>query len=163
MIETKEIRNSRELITFLELNVFCPEFLVNCPTLLYKSQEPSHFCVRLFKFLPESNIFVTASNSKRGNKSNLKFYSFRESSLVEDKYRLDSTKINQGGRLQASTTNLSKANPVNKTSTAWLELLAQTNAKWIFFLSTDFTINLSILLITMKISKCFRSAHLEGC
>ena len=93
LISSKELRNSRELINFLGLHTFCPEFLVNCPQLLFKQKEDSGFCVSQFKFLPKSNIFVTAANCKKRGKSIVKFYSFKESSLVQDSYRLLAGKL----------------------------------------------------------------------
>jgi len=34
LLHDKELRNSREVIKFLELDVFCPEYLVNPPSLM---------------------------------------------------------------------------------------------------------------------------------
>jgi hypothetical protein len=88
IIKNKELRNSRELVMFLELNTFCPQFLVNCPYLVYKKTEPNNYYVRLVKYVDKANIFITVSNNKKNNKSNIKIFSFKNSSSVEDSYRL---------------------------------------------------------------------------
>ena len=88
MINHKELRNAREVIKFLSLNTFCPEFLVQCPQLLLTNREKANYSINLVQFIPQFNLFVTSSNNKKQNRSNIKIYNFKESSLVEDTYLL---------------------------------------------------------------------------
>jgi hypothetical protein len=88
LLHVKILRNSPELIKFLELHKFCPEFLVNSPQLLFKGKEKQGYNVALFKFIPKYNIFVTASNNKKANKCNIKIYNFKVSTLLEESYIL---------------------------------------------------------------------------
>jgi hypothetical protein len=88
LINHKELRNAREVIKFLSLNTFCPEFLVQCPQLLLTSREKANYSINLVQFIPQFNLFVTSSNNKKQNRSNIKIYNFKESSLVEDTYLL---------------------------------------------------------------------------
>ena len=77
---------------FLEMDIFCPEFLVNCPYLVYKKTEQKDYVVRYVKYIDKANIFVTVSNNKKSNKSNIKIFSFKNSSSVEDSYMLKKEK-----------------------------------------------------------------------
>jgi len=88
LINHKELRNAREVIKFLSLNTFCPEFLVQCPQLLLSNREKANYSINLVQFIPQFNLFVTSSNNKKQNRSNIKIYNFKESSLVEDTYLL---------------------------------------------------------------------------
>ena len=88
LMVNKELRNSREVIKFLELHTFCPEFLINCPSLLFQHKEKVNFYVRLIKFIPEHNLFITCSNNKKNKKSNIKIFHFKASVMVEDSYTL---------------------------------------------------------------------------
>ena len=47
LINNKELRNSREVIKFLGLNTFCPEFLVQCPQLLITNKEKVGYSINL--------------------------------------------------------------------------------------------------------------------
>jgi len=52
LIQDKELRNSREVIKFLQLHKFCPEFLINPPCLLFHIKEKQNFQVSLVQFIP---------------------------------------------------------------------------------------------------------------
>ena len=88
IIKNRELRNSRELIQFLELNKFCPEFLINPPLLIYQEMSKTGFYIRLFTFIAKHNLFITVSNNKKTMKSAIKIYSFKIPDMVEDSYLL---------------------------------------------------------------------------
>jgi len=65
LISNKELLNSREVIKFLGLNKLCPELLINCPQMLIAKKEELGYYVKIVKFLPKYNIFLTCSNCKK--------------------------------------------------------------------------------------------------
>jgi len=93
LIENKEVRNSREVIKFLELHVFCPEFLINTPSLLFQEREKTGYVINLIKFIPQHNLFVTCSNNKKQNRSHIKIFNFKASNMVEDSFMIKRQKM----------------------------------------------------------------------
>jgi len=88
LLYDKELRNSREVIKFLELHDFCPEYLVNPPTLMLSTKEKPGFVVSHVHFIPQHNIFITVCNNKKGVRSSIKIYNFRACTSGDDAFYL---------------------------------------------------------------------------
>lgn len=86
LMEDRLLRNSRELIRFLSLDVHCPEILVNPPSLVFQQREKPGFWVKLIHFIPRHNIIVTCMNNKKNKQALIQFFHFRNS--IEDSFTL---------------------------------------------------------------------------
>ena len=91
--------NSREVVSFLELNSFCPDLLTMYPQLLYEHRDKPNHAVAHCVFIPRHNLFLTISNCKKNNRSVIKMYNFKTSTAVEDSFLLKSKHESKKQRL----------------------------------------------------------------
>lgn len=86
IMEDRLLRNSREVIRFLNLDTICPEYLINPPVLVYQTREKHGFVINLLHFIPQYNMIVVCANNKKKLQSNIKIYHFKNK--VEDSFTI---------------------------------------------------------------------------
>lgn len=86
LMEDRLLRNSREVIRFLNLDTNCPEILVSPPQLVFQHREKPGFCVSLIHFIPQFNMLVACLNNKKSKQACVHFYHFRNK--IEDSFTL---------------------------------------------------------------------------
>jgi len=65
LVESKETRHTQSVISFLELDEFCPEYIYTSPKLLKQTQVPKHFYCSRSLIIPEMDLIVIALVDKR--------------------------------------------------------------------------------------------------
>lgn len=92
----KDTRNSQPVVEFLNLHEFCPEILYNVPQLLIKKEFPRLF-VSCCLFLEAHNLYIIALTCKTTKQSRFEIYSFRQTGLIQDQYRIKNTEAGGQG------------------------------------------------------------------
>ena len=102
IVNRKDTRNSEPVIEFLNLNDFCPEILFNVPQLLIKKDySRTRQCVTCCLFLEQHNLYVLAIMDRSTKQSRFEIYSFRQTGLIQDKYRLKAADASESGSRQS--------------------------------------------------------------
>lgn len=90
MIERKDLRNSRQVKQFLDLEQFCPEIIYQTPQLLgLVSQKKSRYTTHC-EFIAKQNIFITAMFDRAVRQSTFEVFSFKSVGKVSDRFLLRS-------------------------------------------------------------------------
>ena len=90
LIERKDLRNSRQVKAFLDLEQFCPEIIYQTPQLLgIVSQKKNRYTTHC-EFIARQNIFVTAQFDRTARQSIFEIFSFKSVGKVSDRFLLRS-------------------------------------------------------------------------
>ena len=90
VINRKDTRNSRLVVDFLNLYSACPEILYNVPQLIIK-RDFQRDTVNCCLFLETHNLYVIATSDKSSKTSRFEIYAFRQTGLIQDRYKLKSS------------------------------------------------------------------------
>ena len=89
LVNRKDTRNSLPMIEFLNLHEFCPEIMFNVPQLVTKKEMPrGRQFVSCCLFLEQHNLYIIAITDKSTRHSRFEIYSFRQTGLIQDSYRI---------------------------------------------------------------------------
>jgi hypothetical protein len=94
LVNRKDTRNSRPVVEFLNLYKTCPEIMYNVPQLIVKREVQREF-VSCCLFLEAHDLYVLAITDKASKSSRFEIYAFRQTGLIQDRYRLKNPSFTQ--------------------------------------------------------------------
>ena len=114
----KDTRNSLPVVEFLKLHEFCPEIMYNVPQLLIKKDfTRSKQYVNCCLFLEQHNLYVIAITDKSTRTSRFEIYSFRQTGLIQDRYKLKNPDMSDGEARQSVVEILSSPMNISRKNT----------------------------------------------
>ena len=115
IVNRKDTRNSQPVIEFLNINEFCPEIMFNVPQLIIKKEfSRNRMFVNCCLFLEQHNLYVISITDKSTRQSRFEIYSFRQTGLIQDQYKLKNPESFSSGQDRQSVVDI-LASPDNRT------------------------------------------------